>query len=279
MHQQVSNKEITLLEKDQLKYSVLASGSTGNVTYLETPEHKILIDAGLSGKKINDLMHRINRDLSDVDSLFVTHEHSDHVRGVGVLARKYGLDVYANEGTWNAMEHKIGQVPVEQKHLFAPDKVMDLGDMDVESFAVSHDAAQPQFYQVHHNGKAFCVLTDTGYVSERVAKTIGDADAYLMECNHDMEMLRMGPYSWSLKQRIIGDEGHLSNEDGANAMMAVISRKTKQIYLGHRSQENNMRSLAHLTVATMLKEHDLGVEHDFHLHDTEPDAPTKLSIL
>lgn len=268
-----------MADADQLQYSILASGSTGNVTYLETPEHKILIDAGLSGKKIAGLMKQIGRDLSDVDSLFVTHEHSDHVQGVGVLARKYGLDVYANEGTWGAMQKKVGDIPVEQKHIFAPGKVLSLGDMDVESFSVSHDAAQPQFYQVHHDGKAFCVLTDTGYVSERVAKTIEDADAYLMECNHDMEMLRMGSYSWSLKQRILGDEGHLSNEDGANAMMSVIGNDTKQIYLGHRSQENNMRSLAHLTVATMLKEHDLGVEHDFHLHDTEPDAPTKLSVL
>lgn len=264
---------------DQLQYSILASGSTGNVTYLETPEHKILIDAGLSGKKIDGLMKKIDRSLADVDALFITHEHSDHIRGAGVLARKYGMDVYANEGTWQAMEGKIGEVPVDQKYLIEPGKVLSMGDMDIESFAVSHDADEPQFYQVHHDGKAFCVLTDTGYVSERVSKTISNADAYLMECNHDMEMLRMGSYSWSLKQRIIGDEGHLSNEDGANAMMSVIGNHTHQIYLGHRSEENNMRSLAHLTVATMLKEHDLGVEHDFHLHDTEPDAPTKLSVL
>lgn len=264
---------------DQLHYSILASGSTGNVTYLETPEHKILIDAGLSGKKISGLMAKIGRDLSDVDALFVTHEHSDHIQGVGVLARKYGMDVYANEGTWDAMSRKIGKVDVAQKHILAPGDTLSMGDMDVESFTVSHDAAEPQFYQVHHDGKAFCVLTDTGYVSDRVEQTIKDADAYLIECNHDMEMLRMGPYAWALKQRILGDEGHLSNEDGANTMMSVIGRQTKQIFLGHRSQENNMRSLAHLTVSTVLEQHDFGVEHDFYLHDTEPDEPTKLFTL
>ncbi|QER66424.1 MBL fold metallo-hydrolase [Paucilactobacillus nenjiangensis] len=264
---------------DQLQYSILASGSSGNVTYLETPEHKILIDAGLSGKKIKELMSSIGRNIEDVDSLFVTHEHSDHVHGVGVLARKYGMDVYANEGTWKAMAKKVGEIPFEQKNIFGINTTLDFGDMDIESFAVSHDAAEPMFYQVHHDGKALCILTDTGYVSDKVAGTIRNADTYLMECNHDIQMLRAGSYSWPLKQRILSDEGHLSNEDGANAIMSVVGDHTKQIYLGHRSPENNLRSLAHLTVSTMLQEHDFGVEHDFYLHDTEPDQATKLSSL
>ncbi len=266
-------------ETDPLRYSILASGSTGNVTYLETKEHHILIDAGLSGKKIAGLMAQIHRSLDDVDAIFVTHEHSDHSHGVGVLARRYGMDVYANQGTWDAMANKIGKIPLEQKHIIAPNSVKDLGDMDVESFSVSHDAAEPQFYQVHHNNKTFCILTDTGYVSDRVEGTIRDADAYLMECNHDTEMLRMGPYSLPLKQRILSDTGHLSNEEGADALMDVLGRRTKRIFLGHRSQHNNMRSLAHLTVASLMKEHDFGVNHDFKLLDAEPDHPSKLMTL
>lgn len=266
-------------EKDSLRYSILASGSTGNVTYLETAHHRILIDAGLSGKRIENLMAKINRSLKDVEAIFVTHEHSDHSHGVGVLARRYGMDVYANQGTWDAMADRIGKIPVEQKHLIAPNSVKDLGDMQVESFAVSHDAAEPQFYQVHHDNKTFCILTDTGYVSDRVEGTIKDADAYLMECNHDTEMLRMGPYSWPLKQRILGDEGHLSNEEGADALMDVIGPRTKEIFLGHRSQHNNMRSLAHLTVASLMEQHDFGVDHDFQLHDAEPATPSKLLTL
>lgn len=266
-------------EKDSLRYSILASGSTGNVTYLETAHHRILIDAGLSGKRIENLMAKINRSLKDVEAIFVTHEHSDHSHGVGVLARRYGMDVYANQGTWDAMADRIGKIPVEQKHLIAPNSVKDLGDMQVESFAVSHDAAEPQFYQVHHDNKTFCILTDTGYVSDRVEGTIKDADAYLMECNHDTEMLRMGPYSWPLKQRILGDEGHLSNEEGADALMDVIGPRTKEIFLGHRSQHNNMRSLAHLTVASLMEQHDFGVDYDFQLHDAEPATPSKLLTL
>lgn len=266
-------------EKDSLRYSILASGSTGNVTYLETNHHRILIDAGLSGKKIEGLMKKINRSLADVEAIFVTHEHTDHSHGVGVLARRYGMAVYANEGTWQAMASKVGKIPAEQKFLLPPNSVKTFGDMDIESFSVSHDAAQPQFYQVHHNNKTFCILTDTGYVSDRVAGTIRDADAYLMECNHDTEMLRMGPYSWPLKQRILGDEGHLSNEEGADALMDVVGHRTKEVFLGHRSQHNNMRSLAHLTVASLMKQHDFGVGHDFQLADAEPEQPSKLMVL
>jgi len=267
------------LATDQMQVSVLASGSTGNVTYIETPEHKVLVDAGLSGKKIANLMSSIGRDINEVDSLFVTHEHTDHCHSAGILARKYGLDVYANQGAWDAMAHKIGEVPTELKHVFDPNTTLGLGDLDIESFSVSHDAAEPQFYELHHAGKSFVIITDTGYVSEHVEGVISDADGYLFECNHDLEMLRMGRYPWPLKQRILGDEGHLSNEDSANALMDVIGQRTKRIYLGHRSQDNNMKTLAHLTVASMMKAHDFGVEHDFQIYDTDPETATKLVTL
>ena len=158
-----------MADKNPLRYSILASGSTGNVTYLETDQHRILIDAGLSGKKIEGLMAKIDRSLDDVEAIFVTHEHSDHCHGVGVLARRYGMAVYANRGTWQAMANKVGTIPEDQQFIFNPNSVQTLGDLDIESFAVSHDAAEPQFYQVHHDNKTFCILTDTGYVSDRVA--------------------------------------------------------------------------------------------------------------
>src|SRR5699024_3817030 len=147
-------------------------------------------------------------------------------------------------GTWQAMAPKLGKIAPEQKYLLAPGAVKDFGDLQVESFAVSHDAAQPQFYQLHHDQQALCILTDTGYVSDKIAGTVRNADAYLMECNHDPEMLLAGQrYSWPLKQRILGTEGHLSNEDGANALMDVIGARTKTVFLGHRSHENNTKSL------------------------------------
>lgn len=261
---------MTLEQSQGMFVSVLASSSSGNATYIETPKQKVLVDAGLSGKKLAELMSSINRDLNDVDALFVTHEHSDHIHGVGVLARRYHLDVYANEGTWQAMAPKIGKVALEQQHIFEMGTTMTLGDLDIESFGISHDAAEPQFYQFHHEDKAFAILTDTGYVSDRVAGTIKDADGYLMECNHDLNMLRNGLYPWSLKQRILGDRGHLSNDDGAETLMEVLGQRTKHVFLGHLSQENNFKDLAHATVTETLRNHDYGVGHDFKIIDTDP---------
>nr|WP_203624414.1 MULTISPECIES: MBL fold metallo-hydrolase [unclassified Lacticaseibacillus] len=254
-----------------MRVSVLASSSSGNATYIETPQHHVLMDAGLSGKKLNELLHSIGRDLKDIDSVFISHEHTDHCRGVGVLARKYpNLTVYANAPTIAALPKSVGVLPQDQIRVFDEGTQLDLGDLDVESFGVSHDAAQAQFYQFQHDGKRFAIVTDTGYVSDRVEGTIRDADAYVMETNHDLEMLREGPYPWPLKQRILGDFGHLSNEDGANAIMDVIGLKTKRVYLGHLSPHNNMKPLAHVTVVNLLKAQGLAVGHDFQVLDTDP---------
>ncbi|MBM7617651.1 phosphoribosyl 1,2-cyclic phosphodiesterase [Weissella uvarum] len=258
------------------KVSMLASSSSGNVTYIETPEHKVLVDAGLSGKKIADLMGQIDRNLQDVDAIFVTHEHSDHIAGVGVLARKYGMDVYANAKTWSVMQNKIGKVKPEQVHVFEPNQTQLMGDLDVESFSVSHDAIDPQFYAFHHAGKTFAMLTDTGYMNDISRSMLKDADTVLMEANHDYDMLRMGSYAWPLKQRILSDRGHLSNEDGALAIADIVGQHTKNVYLGHLSPENNEKALAHLTVTDVLQSKDLGVDHDFFLHDTSPLAATRL---
>jgi phosphoribosyl 1,2-cyclic phosphodiesterase len=265
---------------DQLKVSILSSGSTGNVTYIETPQRKVLVDAGLSGKKIEGLMRSIGRDMHDVDDLLVTHEHNDHIKSVGILARRYHqLNVYANQPTWDAMAPKIGKVAPEQKHIFEMDTLKSFADLDIQSFGVSHDAAAPQFYEFQHNGRTFVILTDTGYVSERLSAKINNANGYLFECNHDVEMLRMGLYPWALKQRILSDKGHLSNEAGADGLMSVIGNQTKNIFLGHRSLHNNMKELCHLTVSSMLKEHDYGVNHDFQLFDTEPDDALPLMAI
>ena len=174
------------------------------------------------------------------------------------------------------MSAKIGKVPLEQKHIFDMGKTLSIGDVDIESFGVSHDAAEPQFYELHHGKSSFAIVTDTGYVPDGVAGVINNAEAYLFECNHDTEMLRMGPYSWSLKQRIMSDTGHLSNDDGAAALMDVLGNNTKKIFLGHLSQENNVKALAHVTVEDIMKEHDLAVGHDFEICDTDPKQATPL---
>ncbi|EGO5073992.1 MBL fold metallo-hydrolase [Enterococcus faecalis] len=256
--------------------SVLASGSTGNSLFIETNQKKVLVDAGLSGKKITSLLAEVNRKPEDLDAILVTHEHRDHIHGVGVLARKYKLDVYANEKTWQAMDSMIGKVDVAQKHIFEMGKVLTLGDMDIESFGVSHDAIAPQFYRFHRNNRSFVVLTDTGYCSDHIRGTIENADAYLVESNHEIEILRAGPYPWSLKQRILGDKGHLSNDDGALVMADVLGDKTKRIYLGHLSKENNTKLHARMAMESTLKQKDLGVGEAFKVYDTDPDSASEL---
>ncbi len=267
---------IETIEKEGMHVSYLASGSSGNCTYIETPKRKILVDCGLSGKKIAGLMAKIDRDIAEVDTILVTHEHRDHVHGLGVLARKYHMDLYANEATWKAMDHIIGNVKTEQKHVFEMGQVLTLGDVDIQSYGVSHDAAEPQFYSFHHEGKQMVMLTDTGYVSDRLRGLLRDADAYLIESNHDLELLRMGGYPWSLKQRILGDEGHLSNEDGAAAVAEMLGNRTKRIYLGHLSRDNNIKTLAHHTAESILMQKGMGVNEDFFVYDTDPDEPTEL---
>ena len=266
------------MDEKGFKYSILASGSSGNSFYLETPKKKILVDAGLSGKKITGLLAEIDRKPEDLDAILITHEHSDHIHGVGVLARKYGMDLYANEATWKAMEGSkyLGKVDDSQKHLFEMGKTLTFGDLDVESFGVSHDAAAPQFYRFMKDGKSFVMLTDTGYVSDRMAGIVENADGYLIESNHDVEILRAGSYAWRLKQRILSAFGHLSNEDGADAMIRTLGNKTKKIYLGHLSKENNIKELAHMTMVNQLARADLAVGHDFEVLDTSRDTATPL---
>ncbi|HEO3419767.1 TPA: MBL fold metallo-hydrolase [Streptococcus agalactiae] len=261
------------------KYSILASGSTGNCFYIETPQKRLLIDAGLTGKKVTSLLAEINRKPEDLDAILVTHEHSDHIKGVGVLARKYHLDIYANEQTWKVMDERnmLGKVDVSQKHVFGRGTTLTFGDLDIESFGVSHDAVDPQFYRMMKDDKSFVMLTDTGYVSDRMASLIENADGYLIESNHDIEILRSGSYPWTLKQRILSDKGHLSNEDCSETMIRTIGNRTKHIYLGHLSKENNIKELAHMTMENNLMRADFGVGTDFSVHDTSPDSATPLT--
>ncbi|GAA0437202.1 MBL fold metallo-hydrolase [Lentibacillus halophilus] len=255
-----------------MRFSVLASGSTGNAFYIESNQEKLLVDVGLSGKQMDRLFNEISVDPSELTGILVTHEHQDHIKGLGVFARKYQLPIYANEKTWKAMQPSIGTIALDQKFHFGMEEVKPFNDMDVESFGVSHDAAEPMFFTFRHNGTKVALVTDLGYVSERIRKTVEDADAYIFEANHDIEMLRMGRYPWNVKRRILGDTGHVSNEDSGLALCDVISNRTKRIYLAHLSQDNNMKELARMSVSHVLT--DRGI--DLPLYNTDPKIPTSL---
>lgn len=262
-----------------LRFSVLASGSTGNAAYIETDQHSFLVDAGMSGKQLEALMQSIGREAKNLSGILVTHEHSDHIKGVGIIARKHKIPIFANEKTWKAMSPSIGEVPIDQKFIFGMETVKSFGSLDIESFGVSHDAAEPMFYVFHHEGKKLVFITDTGYVSERMKGIIANANMYVFESNHDVGMLRMGRYPWNTKRRILSDVGHVSNEDAALAMSDCIGAQTKGIYLAHLSLDNNMKDLARMTVAQTLESKGFIVGEQFSLYDTDPKIPTPLTAV
>ncbi|MDF7672869.1 MBL fold metallo-hydrolase [Lactobacillus sp. ESL0701] len=262
-----------------MRVSILASGSTGNTSLIETGQHKILMDAGLSGIKIKRLLSQVGVDIADIDMAFLSHDHSDHSKGLGVLMRRYPqIAAFSNSGTWQYLceTNKIGKLPVEQMNTIEPGQTKTFGDLDVTAFATSHDAAEPQYYVFTSGGKRMAFLTDTGYVSRKVESVIADADAYLMEFNYDNMMLRNGPYSWGLKQRILSDEGHLSNEEAGQALLDVVTPRTKHIFLAHRSQHNNTAKLAYDTARQILVAGDANLPSDVQIQLTNPAQPTNL---
>lgn len=261
------------------QFSVLASGSSGNAIYVETDKHRFLVDVGLSGKQMELLFKQIKREINQLSGILVTHEHSDHIKGLGVLARKYRLPIYANEKTWKAMEPLIGDIPTDQKFIFQMEEVKSFNGLDIQSFGVSHDAAEPMFYIFYSGNKKLVLITDTGYVSNRMKGIIDNADTYIFESNHDVQMLRMGNYPWSIKRRILSDVGHVSNEDAALAMSDVIGERTKHIYLAHLSKDNNMKDLARMSVEQTLLSRGIVVGEQVELHDTDPKIPTPLAAV
>ncbi|MDG5789433.1 MBL fold metallo-hydrolase [Evansella sp. AB-P1] len=259
-----------------LRFSVLASGSTGNSVYVETKNQRFLIDAGLSGKKIEECFKKIDISPKELDGIFVTHEHSDHIKGVGILARKYNLPIYANKRTWLAMEKALGEISLDQRFHFEVGEVKTFADLDVESFGVSHDAAEPMFFTFHNNNRKLAIVTDTGYVSERIKGITKGANAFVFESNHDMDMLRMGKYPWNVKRRILGDEGHVSNVDAGLALAEILSDDPADVYLAHLSLDNNMKELAKMTVHQTLEEKGFEIGRQVKLYDTDPFSPTPL---
>lgn len=256
-----------------MRFSVLASGSSGNAFYIENGKTRLLVDAGLSGKKMDALFNQINVCPSTLSGILVTHEHSDHIKGLGIVARKYDLPIYANKKTWHAMEKGIGSIKAEQKFHFEANTSQSFGELEVESFTVSHDAADPMFFNFHGSDeKKVTLITDLGYVSDRIKGTIAGANAYIFESNHDVSMLQMSRYPWNIKRRILGDYGHVSNEDCGLALSEVITNKTKRVYLAHLSRENNLKELARMSVDQVLLERDIAID----LYDTDPEVPTPL---
>ena len=261
-----------------IKYSVLASGSTGNSIYIGTTNVNLLIDAGLSAKRIAASLQQIGMSIDCIDGILVTHEHDDHVRGLGVLARRHNIPIYANSKTMEKLPNSLGVIDEACKKIITTGEPINFADLLVESFPISHDAAEPVGYIFRLEDKKLVVVTDLGYVSQRIKEKLKGANVYIIEANHDVGMVRMSTYPWSVKQRILSDVGHLSNEASGEALIELITEATEEIYLAHLSKENNMQELARLAVKNILDEHGITADQ-VRLMNTYPDKPTKLAVI
>ncbi len=255
-----------------MRFSVLASGSTGNVTVIEHAGRYWLLDAGLSCKRIEEKLMQQQVDPSWIEGILVTHEHVDHMRGIAVFSKKYQVNVYANQPTWDALRRLKVEVDMQRAKSFVTGSVIDFGCMGVQTFSISHDASEPVGYAFTDSRVKLGIATDLGYMSSKVAEAIAGSDVLVLESNHDVEMLRMGRYPWNIKQRILGDEGHLSNVAAGEALADLNHRGLSRVYLAHLSKEHNMQELARLTVHQTLEE--LQVPYRFQIMDTYDDRAT-----
>ncbi|NLC32960.1 MAG: MBL fold metallo-hydrolase [Clostridiales bacterium] len=253
----------------KIEFCSLSSGSGGNATYISAGNTRILIDAGLSGKTVTAALNSIGVLPESLNAILVTHEHIDHVKGVGILSRKYHIPVYANENTWNRMSKSVGEVPLGMHRIFETDNDFYIDDLSVMPIAIQHDSAEPVAFRVFAGGRSVAVATDMGVISKRVIQQLSGVDLLLLESNHDIEMLRQNQrYSESLKRRILGNKGHLSNDSCSLALMSLYETGVKHVLLGHLSEDNNTPELAMHAVSTALSDQGLKTGSDIFLEMT-----------
>ncbi len=236
----------------------IASGSSGNCIYIGTDNTHILVDVGISNKRIEQGLNEIGIKGSELDGVVITHEHSDHVKGLGVLARKYGIPIYGTKETWKEIETMkyLGEYPKELFSPILPDTEFSIGDMKIKPFRIDHDAANPVAYRISNTYKSVAVATDLGHFDQYIIEHLQGLDALLLESNHDVRMLETGPYPYYLKQRILSDYGHLSNDNAGKLLNYILHDKMKYILLGHLSKENNYEKLAYETVKLEIDQGD-----------------------
>ena len=233
------------------KICTLASGSSGNAALISSNHTHLLIDAGISVRRINAALKAFELSISDLDALLITHSHSDHVSALATLCKHYTLPVYTSDGTAFALRNRFcGIGPL--LHTFSAGEHFDIGDFEIRSFSTAHDAGDSVCYRLDSEDGGAGILTDTGYVTEHAAQTLQGVSFLLLEANHDSETLQNGPYPAYLKQRILGHGGHLSNNDAAAFAVCAAQSGAKDVLLAHLSQENNTPEMAFQAVRHAL---------------------------
>lgn len=248
-----------------MKLCVLASGSKGNSTYIESNQTKILIDIGMSCLYIEKSLSGIDIRPREIDGILITHTHSDHINGLRVFLKKYNTTLYITEKIYNELK---SQMDIENYILI--DKQFLFGDLKIEILKTSHDAEDSNGYIVSDESSSLAYITDTGYINRKYHEKLTNKNYYIIESNHDVELLMNGSYPYHIKQRILGDRGHLSNKSCADYMAQFIGDNTKGVILIHLSEENNRKEIAYSTFTNTLKENNKTVENIIISSQTEP---------
>lgn len=235
-----------------LNFCSLYSGSSGNCLFVSSNNTKILVDCGTSCKKICEGLQSINCSIENIDAILVTHEHSDHIQSLGMVSKKYGIPVYANLETWNAMEVQKQKISPENIRIFKNDEDFILNDLKIHPFSTPHDAANPCGFNITSGKKQLSIATDLGHIDSTIIKELEGSSFILLESNYDPEVLKVSRYPFSLKERIAGPSGHLSNETAGKTIAYLMSKNLKEVMLGHLSKENNFPELAYQSVTEEL---------------------------
>ncbi len=235
-----------------LNFCSLYSGSSGNCLFVETQSTKILVDCGTSGKKVCEGLSTIGKDITDIDAILVTHEHSDHIQSLGLISKKYDIPVYANFETWQAMQTQAQKINISNQKTFENDNDFEVGNLLIHPFSTPHDAANPCGFNIYSGKKKLSIATDLGHMDNIILENLKGSSFILLESNYDPEILRVSKYPYILKQRIAGPNGHLSNSTAGKTIGHLIPNDLQTVMLGHLSKENNFPELAYQTVVEEL---------------------------
>lgn len=237
-----------------MRFIPLFSGSSGNSSLIEAGGVRLLVDAGLTGKAIKEALDSVGVRPETLNGILVTHDHIDHTKGIGVLSRKYGIPVYANAGTFKAMAPVVKDLDFKSVRLFRTDEDFYIGELNILPFKTPHDAAESVGFVFTEGGKRLCYMTDIGCFRESMFNAASGAQLVFIEANHDVAMLKNGPYPYVLKQRILSENGHLSNENCGRALVRLYETGVRFAVLAHLSSENNTERKAFETVERVLEE-------------------------
>ncbi len=255
----------------------IASGSSGNCTYIEADETRFLVDIGISGKKVMMGLETIDVDPASINGILVTHEHSDHIKGIGIYSRKYHIPIYTTQKTWDKLlgDQMIGKIHEDNICVIEKNTYFTVGGLKIKPYEIYHDAVDPVGYVFEYQNKKMALVTDLGKVDEHILSHLQDVDGMLLEFNHDVRMLEAGSYPFQLKKRILSDFGHLNNEAAAKALVDCYHSGLKWVVLAHLSQDNNLPDLAYLTAEQALEAQQIKVGRDIEIFVAKRDEVSK----